>query len=378
MVGEISAAGDIASGALLARAVEPHAGEEGGFPHGLCLNCGTARAGPYCHACGQGGHVHKTLASIGHDLLHGVFHFEGKIWRTLPMLAFDPGGLTRRYIAGERARFVSPLAAFLFSVFLMFAVVGSLPGWHLDSGFLKPGAFSGMVKARTALAEERARAVAEIEADTRKLARERAEAEPDAERIAKLERRIAADRKAIDQADQAIRLLPTKVDREETPSADGSTNFNIVSAPGSPGGSWIEQKWQHAKENPQLLLYKMKTSAYKYSWALIPISLPFIWLLFPFRRDVGMYDHAIFATYSLTFMSLLAIVLAVLAAVGVPAGLCWTAAAFVPPLHLYKQLKGAYGLSRWGGLWRLAWLLFFTTFTITFFALALLWFGLEG
>ena len=51
---------------------------------------------------------------------------------------------------------------------------------------------------------------------------------------------------------------------------------------------------------------------------------------------------------------------------------------FVPPLHLYKQLKGAYGLSRWGGLWRLAWLLFFTTFTITFFALSLLWFGLEG
>ena len=39
-----------------------------------------------------------------------------------------------------------------------------------------------------------------------------------------------------------------------------------------------------------------------------------------------MYDHAIFATYSLTFTSLLAIVLAVLAAIGVPVWMCWTAA----------------------------------------------------
>ncbi|PMY00709.1 hypothetical protein C1Y22_37340, partial [Pseudomonas sp. MPR-R2A5] len=80
---------------------------------------GTSLQGDFCHACGQAGHVHRSLHSIGHDLLHGVFHFEGKIWRTLPMLAFHPGALTRRYIAGERERFVSPLALFLFSVFLM-------------------------------------------------------------------------------------------------------------------------------------------------------------------------------------------------------------------------------------------------------------------
>ena len=40
--------------------------------------------------------------------------------RTLPMLAWKPGELTRRYIDGQRARFVSPIALFLFCVFLMF------------------------------------------------------------------------------------------------------------------------------------------------------------------------------------------------------------------------------------------------------------------
>ena len=55
-----------------------------------------------------------------------MFHFEGKVWRTLPMLVAHPGSLTRRYIDGERARFVSPLALFLFFVFLMFATISSL------------------------------------------------------------------------------------------------------------------------------------------------------------------------------------------------------------------------------------------------------------
>ena len=44
------------------------------------------------------------------------------------MLVFHPGELTRRYIHGERARFVSPLALFLFSVFLMFATIHTFDG----------------------------------------------------------------------------------------------------------------------------------------------------------------------------------------------------------------------------------------------------------
>ncbi len=74
------------------------------------------------------------------------------------MLAFRPGDLTRRYIAGERARFVSPMAAFLFSIFLMFAVLRSLPGWNFgNSALLKPDVAAGITQARTKLAEERRR-----------------------------------------------------------------------------------------------------------------------------------------------------------------------------------------------------------------------------
>lgn len=116
------------TGAVIGRAVEPAHGSGDHSAHGACANCGTTLTGPYCHSCGQMAHLHRTLGGIGHEILHGVFHFEGKIWRTLPLLAFKPGQLTRRYIHGERARFVSPMALFLFSVFLMFAIVSAIAG----------------------------------------------------------------------------------------------------------------------------------------------------------------------------------------------------------------------------------------------------------
>jgi hypothetical protein len=121
-MGEFEAAGEIVTGGLLGRAMEPRSGEGHGARHDMCLNCGTALTGPHCHHCGQAGHVHRSLGAIGHEIVHGVFHFEGKFWRTLPLLAWRPGDLTRRYVAGERARFVSPMAIFLFSIFAMFAV----------------------------------------------------------------------------------------------------------------------------------------------------------------------------------------------------------------------------------------------------------------
>ena len=94
MGGEFEALGDAVTGGIVGRAVEPKAGEtsDGHTPEANCLNCGTPLAGEFCHACGQHAHVHKTLTAFFHDFLHGVLHFEGKIWRTLPLLAWRPGG----------------------------------------------------------------------------------------------------------------------------------------------------------------------------------------------------------------------------------------------------------------------------------------------
>src|SRR5687767_10434020 len=120
------AAGISEGGTAPTRSAEPPAPDDGHTNERVCLNCGTPLEGEYCHACGQKAHVHRTLKAFWHDLAHSALHFEGKIWRTLPLLAWKPGELTRRYIEGERARFVSPLALFLFSVFLMFALFSAM------------------------------------------------------------------------------------------------------------------------------------------------------------------------------------------------------------------------------------------------------------
>ena len=136
--------------------------------------------------------------------------------------------------------------------------------------------------------------------------------------------------------------------------------------------SWLDigiEKWQ---KDPGLMLYKLQTNAYKFSWLLIPISIPFVWLLFIHRRRFKAYDHAIFVTYSISFMSLLFIALSLLTAIGIGGGWLFTALVFIPPLHLYKQLRGTYEIGRFGAFWRLMVLSVFIWIVIALFLQALL------
>jgi hypothetical protein len=317
---DVEAVGDAVTGGLIARAVEPGAGEaDGHTAEKVCLNCGAALTGPYCQNCGQRAHVHRTLSAFWHDLLHGVFHFEGKIFRTLPMLAWHPGLLTRRYIDGQRAIYISPIALFLFSAFLMFGVFGLT------------GALGSMGNPQ----EQAAREISQTELRIARLEKRRLRAvrdkEPAAE-IAEIDDDLAERR-----AELAI-LEKIRIGARPKVAVDGNE------APG-----WIKGFIDKAGKNPELLFYKLKTNAYKFSWALIPISVPFVWLLFPFSRRFTFYDHTVFVTYSLCFMMLLLIVGSTVGLVlPVLAAFAW----FLPPFHMYRQLKEAYSLSRAGALWR--------------------------
>jgi len=122
-----------------------------------------------------------------------------------------------------------------------------------------------------------------------------------------------------------------------------------------------------------VVAYKLKTNAYKFSWLIIPLSVPFVWLLFPFSRRFRVYDHTVFVTYSLCFMMLLVVAAmlfqaASLAGIG---GLLW----LIPPVHMYRQLKGTYALSRGAALWRTTLLTMFAFLVITLFAALLIGMG---
>ena len=372
----IEGLGEAVTGGLIARAVEPEAGETSGEHHGTCLNCGAPLNGSYCHACGQKGHVHRTVRGFGHDLLHSVFHFEGKIWRTLPMLAWRPGELTRRYVRGERARFVSPIAIFLFSVFLMFAVF-SLVGGPMDfsSSDRTPAEARAELEADFQRAQTRDRTrLARLQAQRRQLT--------DAEEIAEVEgdlRELQQESRAEEQVyRQALAVIATRERREASKAGEtkgGGTEASAVTTTGDDVTSDIpglDRAWRHAKENPELLAYKLQSNGYKFSWALIPISVPFVWLLFLHRRryrQYKAYDHIVFVTYSIAFMSLLFILLSLLRPL-VGQGTAALAILLVPPIHIYRQLRGAYELSRWSAIWRTFMLIMFAfTAGVLFFML---------
>ena len=342
MTGEIEAAGDAVTGAMLARATEPDHGDAHDVGHGACLNCGAVVAGNYCAQCGQAAHLHRSFGAIGHDLAHGVLHFEGKIWNTLPELALRPGHLTRRYIHGERAKFVSPFALFLFSAFLMYAI------FSLTSHGSEAGKMVQMDKGEIAeLKQEEARADAQI---------------------AKIEAKLAAPGlSAARKAALTENLVEAREERQGLTMASGLTE--ALRGEGVNGGvaQTVGTAISAAAKNPEFAYYKLKANAYKFSWALILISLPFIWLLFPFSRRYKMYDHAIYITYSIAFMSLLFSLSMVLTMVHVTSGLVTLALMLFAIWHMYRQFKDAYALSRMGAVWRLPLLYGFACLSLSLF-----------
>ena len=324
-MGELEGIGDAVTGGLVARAVEPSAGEVGADGHTHernCLNCGCSLVGDFCHCCGQRAHVHRSLRAFMQDFIAGLMNFEGKFWRTLPMLAWRPGEMTRRYIAGERARFISPVALYLFSVFLMFAVL-NLTGTFSPGG----GPIGGTGLQRGLTAE-----IAADKAALAKLETERKEAVAAGQDLADLDRKIARRKEDIAETQKVLsgEVFTTGETDDDTPD-------------------WVRPLARQAAENPELLMTNIQDAASKFSWLLIPISVPFMWLLFPLRRRM-LYDHTVFVTYSLSFMMMLVIVGGLLVAGGFSAvaGFLF----FVPPFHMYRQLKGAYQLGRFGALVR--------------------------
>lgn len=399
ITGGVEGVGEAVTGGLAARAVEPAAGEGEAGDGSACLNCGTALIGPHCHQCGQAGHVHRTLTAFWHDLAHSVLHFDGKLWRTLPLLALRPGELTRRYVDGERAKFVSPMALFLFSVFLMFAVFSSIGGpFGKDSSpDVDRTPAQERAEARRDFERERAEGLAELkeaQAERARLSAARQSTASADRRIQRLQAQLALEERLFNQALDLI-AAEEKRESEEAKREEGEAvagparkaaeqaeKGNMVLVSGADSlNQWFNNAYKKAKENPSLLVYKLQSNAYKFSWALIPISVPFLWLLFLHRRryrEYKAYDHTVFVTYSIAFMSLGVITLSILRPLGLPSVAAALAITFGPPVHMYRQLRGAYGLSRWSAAWRTFALINFAFIAASLFFTLLLALGLLG
>ena len=337
-----------------------------------CANCSTHLTGHFCSTCGQRAHIHRSLFHVGEEFLHGITHFDGKAWQTLPMLVFRPGRLTRDYVMGKRARHIAPVPMFLLVVFLMFFVFSFVSITPRGGG-----ATDGDGKPLT-----QAQAVKElpgIEAELRDLDKQiaAARARRDTTELPGLlggRAGVAAARDAV-QA-RARGEINTVTDFTGAivgeMGSSGATNGMKIDL----GNETLDAKARKALKNPELVLYKIQGKAYKLSFLLVPLSLPWLWLMFAWKRDVRMYDHAVFALYSISFMSLLFVIGSVAAALGVAAGPFWFALVVAAPLsHMFAQLKGTHALSNGSAAWRTAALAVFSIITLAAFAVLMIVIG---
>lgn len=370
---DIDAAGGAATGGLIAAAVEKptgHAGEA----HATCTDCGEPTSGKFCSNCGQATHVHRSLLHLFEEVLHGVLHFDARIWRTLPLLLLNPGRLTREWIQGKRTRYVSPLAIFLFTVFLMFFLLsftgeGAIEVETLDERIA--GARIAVTEMETSIAEAEARA---------------ARGEPGAQATADALRGGLTGAHTTLTNLEAAKAAGPRTDGYEPGSwqatmadavRDGNVNIGV-------GDKKFQEKILEKLSNPDFAFYKVQQTLYKFAFLLVPLSIPFVWLMFAWKGGFTWYDHGVFVLYSLTFMAIFTMGLSLLDRIAGNGGGWWEATigsiagllTLAIPVHMYGQLKGAYALSWFSALWRTVVLLFFSLLVFTLFLVGVILFGL--
>ena len=117
---ELETAGAASVGGLTTRQKADLAGEP-------CQNCGTLVNEKYCPNCGQlAASFHRPVASLVGDTIADTFTLDGRLARTVPVLLFRPGRLTRNYTEGKRARYVPPFRLFLLASLVFYLTLFSL------------------------------------------------------------------------------------------------------------------------------------------------------------------------------------------------------------------------------------------------------------
>jgi len=103
----------------------------------VCLNCGAALDGKFCGDCGQRDiPPYPTVRELAHDAVAEFSGWDGRLAATLRALVQRPGFLTREFLAGRRARYISPVRVYLTASVLYFLIAANAPNLRLASGEL--------------------------------------------------------------------------------------------------------------------------------------------------------------------------------------------------------------------------------------------------
>lgn len=97
-----------------------------------CLNCGTPLGGPFCAECGQRDvPPYPSTRELVVDAFWELSGWDGRVATTVRALVQRPGMLTREFLEGRRARFLSPLRLYLLASLAYFLIAAVAPNARL-------------------------------------------------------------------------------------------------------------------------------------------------------------------------------------------------------------------------------------------------------
>lgn len=308
-------------------------------PQRTCPNCGAPAHGPYCYACGQSekGMI-RHLSEVMSDLADIVFNVDSRIFHSLWDLYIRPGFLTTEYLAGRRARYVTPFRLFFFlSIIAFFSMQMALPEINPDE--LKFGTYDTIEEAATP--EEVSKAVdativgltaardaPAISAKSRAKIDEKIEKarKSGVDRIAELE----AEAKLPDGAQKPARKRSGKITLFGDEPWDSKTHPVHVDWLSDGLNARLNRTLEHMQENlndlnehPQRLLAGFFSVLPQTLFVLMPLFAVLLKFFYLFKRRLYM-EHLLVAlhSHSFVFMSVL-IILGLGAAEGLAGDRVW-------------------------------------------------------
>jgi len=284
-----------------------------------CLNCGEKLLGEYCYRCGQNGAMRRMSAwDLAKDFLDDYITPDSKLFRSLYLLFFRPGVLTREYNEGRCVAYVRPLRLYLAASILYFFLL-SLTLSTLDMKLDRP------VHDEIPISElGRPISEEEAEADTLSIPRSTRE---EASRA-----RILILGMEPSEIDSIVDHMRSSLDDTSKSFVQSKINRFVIS-------QWERVRAMSMKELMSSILSDLETNLPKIMFFLLPVFALLLKSIY-YRTKRFYVEHLIFALHFHTFVFL--VVSLVMLIKYAPADV----AAFIVILaYLFLSLKTAYAQS---------------------------------
>lgn len=323
---DMEAAGAAAIGGLTSG--EHHPVQPPGEP---CRNCGTPVTERYCTRCGQlASNFHRPFFSLVTSSLADTFALDSRLWRSVPMLLFRPGRMTRNYLDGQRARYVPPFRLFLLASILFFLTafgLGDRLGWYADWSF-NPGA-------RPELSQERReQAIADLKVQL------------EDETLSPGSRQFLESALAALEGGGELPLFA------EDGTVDRDAMHGAINAAAEEGALPADVQRMQALgdqiaevfENQDRFAARFREWAPRFSLMFMPLMALMLTVMYVWQSKVYIYDHIITSLHFQTFIYSLLILLFIASALVhiSPGGLAFLGATW-GVFYLHRQLRVTYG-----------------------------------